>query len=87
MLKFYLRTHAPAFAEIIAEIDHYMRQIHAAMMLTGKILWILYLFHASEKIVGISRFAIAAHCKLGRCPRAHADAPIRSDVILLFIET
>ena len=71
MLKFYLRTHAPAFAEIIAEIDHYMRQIHAAMMLTGKILWIFISVPCvRKKIVGISRFAIAAHCKLGRCPQS-----------------
>ena len=41
VLELYLRAHAPAFAEVIAQIDDHVRQVELAVMVIGVFLGVL----------------------------------------------
>lgn len=60
-------THAPAVAEVIAEIEYHVRQVYARVVVVFEILGSLVAVPGIRiKIIGVDRFSITADSELGR---------------------
>ena len=71
VLKLYLGTETPAFAEVVPKIDYSMRDIETAMAWVIAVLLGLTIstYVVAEEIAGVGHFAIASHSKARRKAR------------------
>ena len=66
VLEFYLGLQGPAVAEIIAQIDHGVRDVHPGVTLPGmRGCGGIPVYVVAEEIAGIGGFAVSAHGQAG----------------------